>query len=108
MQSADFEKMFQGLNLVENFRETYLESVYNDFTGQDEWLFPEDAQGNRPVPAEVKTIFDAIPFNDLILNTSSATYDVEYVRAYKIGSYIKAVDANGKAGKSAKTEISLN
>ena len=108
MKEADFQKMLQGLNLVDNFQDKYLELVHNDFTGQDEYLFKQDGSGNRPVPAEVKAMFDAIPFSDLILNTTASTYDVEYVRSYKIKAYLKAVDKNGNAGKTTITEINLN
>jgi hypothetical protein len=108
MKPADFEKMFQGLNLEENFRGKYLEEVHNDFTGQDEWLFPADGSGNRPAPQAVKDIFDAIPFGDLILNTSTGIYEIEYIRSYAINAFIKAIDAEGNAGTTTKTTISLN
>jgi len=108
MKEADFQKMFEGLGLVENFQDKYLVMVHNDFTGQDEYLFPLDASGNRPVPAEIKAIFDAIPFPDLIMDTSTSTYALEYVRSYYIMAYVKAVDANGNAGQSITTEIDLN
>ena len=108
MKEADFQKMLEGLDLVTNFRDKYLERVYNDFTGQDEYLFPRDGSGNRSVPAEVKAMFDAIPFPDLIINTTTSIYDLEYIRSYNIKAYIKAVDAKGNTGQSITTEINLN
>jgi hypothetical protein len=100
--------MFQGLNLEENFREKYLELVHNDFSGADEWLFHDDGSGNRPVPQAVKATFDAIPFGDLVQNTSTGVYEVEYVRSYAINAYLKVIDTKGNVGTSTKTLISLN
>jgi hypothetical protein len=108
MGPADFEKMFQGLNLEENFREKYLELVRNDFSGVDEWLFRDDGSGNRPVPQAVKATFDAIPFGDLVQNTSTGVCEVEYVRSYAINAYLKVIDTKGNIGASTKTLISLN
>ena len=109
MKEADFQKMLQGLGLIDNFRNGYLEEVYNENTGQTEYLFPKDDQGNRSVPAEVKAMYDGISFPDLILNTTTSTYEVEYIRSYTANAYLKAIDAKGNTGMtSPKVEITLN
>ena len=119
MREADFVKMFQGLGVrdldgvpINNFRERYSVEFYNEFTGLDEWGFPENpvGSGNRPVPAEVREIYYTIPFSDLILNTD--VYGIVYVRSYKVNAYLKAIDAAGNSGKTtinpAEPNITLN
>ena len=107
MKVTDFQKMYLGLNLVENFK-IYMDSTKNDNSGGWTYHFPKDAQGNTPVPQAIADIYKNIPFSDLILNKSTNTYDVEYVRSYKINALIKVYDIKGVTGISLNSEISLN
>jgi len=107
MQAVDFKKMFQGLNLVENFN-IYLDSTYNGNTGKYDYHFPKDAQGNMPVPNVINNIYKKIPFADLIFNTSNANYEVEFTKSYFIDANLKAIDTKGVAGTAIKTTITLN
>ncbi|MDO9152244.1 MAG: hypothetical protein Q7U47_00775 [Paludibacter sp.] len=107
MKVTDFQKMYLGLGLVDNFK-IYIDSTKNNNTGGWDYHFPKDAQGNTPVPQIIINLYQNIPFSDLILNKSTNTYDVEYIRSYKIKAIIKALDKKGTAGVSMSTDISLN
>lgn len=107
MKVTDFQKMYLGLNLVDNFK-IYLDSTKNDYTGGWTYHFPKNAQGETPVPQKIIDIYQTIPFSDLIFNKSTNAYDVEYVRSYKINALLKAFDAKGTMGISLSSEISLN
>lgn len=107
MDASDFQKMFLGLSLVENFK-VYLDSTYNDNSGSWDYHFPYDSEGNAPVPAEVKAIYETIPFSDLIYDASTASYSVEYGRSYSINANIKVLDKKGVAGIGLSKQITLN
>lgn len=107
MKVTDFQKMYLGLNLVDNFK-IYLDSTKNDNTGGWTYHFPKDAQGNTPVPQTITDIYKNIPFSDLIFNKSTNIYEVEYIRSYKINALMKTFDKKGTMGISLNTEISLN
>lgn len=107
MKVTDFQKMYQGLNLVENFK-IYMDSTKNDNTGGWTYTFPKDAQGNNPVPKAIIDIYKNIPFSDLIFNKSTNIYEVEYIRSYKINAVMKTFDKKATMGISLSTEISLN
>jgi len=107
MKATDFQKMYLGLNLVDNFK-IYLDSTKNENSGVWDYHFPKDAQGNAPIPQAVADIYKTIPFADLIYNSSTAVYEVEYSRSYKLNANIKAFDKNGVIGLALSKEISLN
>jgi len=107
MKVTDFQKMYQGLNLVNNFK-IYLDSTKNDNTGGYTYHFPKDSQGNTPVPQTIIDIYKNIPFQDLIFNKSTNVYDVEYTRSYRINAFIRSYDKKGVYGISLNSEISLN
>ena len=107
MQAVDFQKMYQGLNLVTNFK-IYLDSTFNNNTGKYDYHFPIDAQGNMPVPAAIRAIYQTIPFADLIFNTSNANYEVEFTRSYSINANLETIDTKGVNGSAIKTTITLN
>jgi hypothetical protein len=107
MKAIDFQKMYQGLNLVDNFK-IYLDSTYNGNTGAYDYHFPKDAQGNTPVPDVIKNIYQKIPFSDLIFNSSNANYEVEFTRSYSIDANLKAIDTKGTTGTAIKTTVTLN
>ncbi len=107
MKATDFQKMMLGLGKVDNFK-IYLDSTKNDNTGGWDYHFPKDNQGNTPVPQAIVDIYKTIPFADLIYNSSTTNYDVEYTRSYKINANMKALDKKGTAGLALSKEISLN
>lgn len=107
MKVKDFQKMYLGLNLVDNFS-IYIDSVKNDNTGGYDYVFPKDTQGNRTVPQTLADIYKTIPFEDVIFNKSDNTYSVEYNKSYRINANIKAIDAKGAIGLGIPKEISLN
>lgn len=102
MKPVDFQKMYQGLNLVQNFK-VYLDSTYNNNTGSYDYIFK-----NSVIPDEVKTIYQSIPFSDLIYNSSNNYFNVSYSLDYFLGANIKAVDKKGNAGQAIKTTVTLN
>lgn len=107
MQAVDFQRMYQGLNLVENFKEQFLDSTKNENTGQWDYHFPE-LGGEYPVPEEVVEIYKNIPFADLIYNSSNGNYNVSYSKSYNINAHLRVIDNEGNVGKTTTTEISLN
>jgi len=107
MKAKDFQKMYLGLNLLDNFK-MYIDSVKNDNTGSWDYVFPKDAQGNRPVPKTLVDIYATIPFSDIIFNKTTNVYEVDYSRSYRINANMKAFDKQGVAGLGIVKEISLN
>lgn len=107
MKVKDFQKMYLGLSLVDNFT-PYLDSVKNDNTGGWDYVFPKDSQGNRPIPQILVDIYKTIPFEDLIFNKTDNIYSVEYNKSYRINANIKAFDKKGVTGIGTSKEISLN
>lgn len=107
MKAKDFQKMYLGLNLLEDFK-PYLDSVKNENTGSWDYVFPKDAQGNRPVPQALVDLYGTIPFSDVIFNKTTNVYDVDYSRSYRINANIKAFDKAGVVGLGIPKEISLN
>ncbi len=107
MKVTDFQKMYLGLNLVENFK-IYLDSTKNENTGAYDYHFPKNAQGESPVPQAIVDIYKTIPFQDLIFNPTTNTFDVEFNRSYKINATIRAYDKENVFGISMSSDISLN
>jgi len=107
MKALDFQKMYSGLNLVENFK-VYLDSTFNENSGSYDYHFPKDSLGNEVIPIEIRNIYLTIPFADLIYNASNNNYDVEFSRSYQLNALIKAIDRKGTAGLSTKSIITLN
>ncbi|VBB48054.1 conserved hypothetical protein [uncultured Paludibacter sp.] len=108
MKVKDFQNMYLGLNLVDNFK-TYIDSVANPNTGGYDYVFPEVSPGNRPVPQILVDLYKTIPFSDLIYNKSNNNYDVEFTRGYTLKPVLKAIDEKGVAGiTSINPVISLN
>lgn len=108
MQYADFEKMFSGLTLVENFKADYADSTFNENSQSYDYHFPKDADGKTPTPEAVKTMYFNIPFKDIIFNSSTNEYFVSYKRSYSINASVRIYDAKGVYGQSLKTEITIN
>ncbi len=109
MQAADFQKMYQGLDLVSDFKKQFLDSTLNKNSGSWDYHFPI-VNGEKPVPQAVVEIYQKIPFADLLIDQSSK-YAVKYQRQYSINAFIKVIDTDKNEGKtfiSKLTEITLN
>lgn len=108
MKVKDFQNMYLGLNLVDNFK-PYLDSVFNANTNQYEYYFPKDASGNRPVPTDIANIYQTIPFADLIFNNKNNNYEVEFIRYYTLKPVFKVIDKDQISGvTSINNDIVLN
>lgn len=107
MKVTDFQKMYSGLNLVENFR-IYVDSTFNLNSGGWVYHFPKDNEGNTPVPQVIQDIYKNIPFQDLILNNATNQYEIEYSRTYSLKSQIRAIDSKGISGLSTDFTLILN
>jgi len=103
MKAVDFQKMYEGLGLVDNFKTTYLDSVYNDQTGKYDFIFKGDT-----IPQEIKDIYQGISFQDLILNASNNNYEVKFSRNYELNAQLKVIDRKKVAGLTDKITITLN
>lgn len=108
MKVKDFQNMYQGLNLVDNFK-IYIDSIENKNTGGYDYVFPKDAQGNRPIPKALVDIYKKIPFADLIFDKTSNNYGVEFTRSYTLRPKMKVVDEKSIEGvTSINPDVSLN
>ncbi len=107
MEFADFQKMYLGMELLEDFSQ-YTDSTEDKNSGEYVYHFPLDSQGNTPVPAEIKEIYDGIPFDKLIENTSNSVYEVEYKRSYTLEAVLRVYDIRGVYGLTVKKEIEIN
>ncbi len=102
MKYEDFEKMLTGLGLVENFK-IYADSVFDENSNSYEYMFK-----NEEVPAEVKTIFDGITFEQLIFNSGKNNYEIEFSRSYYINSNLHCVTTKNIHGTAIEKTIDLN
>lgn len=109
MQFADYRKMYVGLGLVEDFKQ-YTDSTEDKNQGEGVYVyhFPKDASGNEVVPAEIKTIWDGITFDQLIENSTDGCYEVEYKRTYKISAILRVYDVRGVYGTTIAKDIDIN
>ena len=108
MTAADFKKMYQGLNLIEDFTEQFLDSTQNANSGRWEHHFPKVGE-EYPVPEEIKTIWSDISFADLIFSSSTGVHSVEYSRSYSVNAFLKVLDKDGNTGMTTPTvKIELN
>ncbi len=102
MKYEDFEKMLTGLGLVEDFK-VYADSIFNENSNSYEYIF----KGGE-VPAEVKTIFDAITFDQLIFNSGKNNYEIQFNRTYYINANLHCVTTNNVHGTAIEKRIDLN
>lgn len=107
MKFADFQKMMLGMGLVEDFKQ-FTDSTFD--TNSNNWVyhFPKDASGKTPVPAELKTLYDGITFEQLIENTADNNYSVEYKRSYFINAVMRVYDTRGVYGTTILKKIDIN
>ena len=99
---ADYKNMMTGLGLVDDFKQ-YTDSSPDPNAGDDAWTyhFP-----NKVVPADIKKIYDELPFDRLIESTSG--YGVEYKRSYSMKAVLRVYDKRGIYGTTESKDISIN
>lgn len=102
MQYEDFETMFKGLGLVEDFK-IYADSLFNENSNSYEYFF----KGNE-IPAEVKAKYDAITFDQLIFNSGKNNYEIQYSRSYHINANLHCVTTRQVHGTAIEKKIELN
>ena len=107
MKFADFQKMLMGMGLVDNFK-NYTDSTYDSNSDSYVYHFPKTTDGKTPVPDEIKTMYDAITFEQLIQNSSSNNYEVEYKRTYNIEAIMRVYDKKGIYGMTTFKKIDIN
>ena len=88
--------------MVEDFK-VYADSIFNENSNSYEYIF----KGGE-VPAEVKTIFDAITFDQLIFNSGKNNYEIQFNRAYYINANLHCVTTNNVHGTAIEKRIDLN
>lgn len=107
MTFPDFKNMLLGLDLLEDFKQ-FTDSTQDPNAGINVWVyhFPKDAAGNTPVPAEVKTLYDGIPFDKLISDANG--HAVEYKRRYQLNAKMRVYDTNETYATTVSKEIEIN
>ncbi len=104
MQFADFQKMYLGMGLLDNFRQ-FTDSTFNTNSNSWEYHFPKKSDGTKPVPDEIKNIYSNIEFARLIENSSSGVHEVEYRRTYKINAIMRVYDKRGIYGITTPSKL---
>lgn len=107
MKFADFRKMMLGMGLVEDFK-LYTDSTFDANSNGYVYHFPKDAEGNTPVPAELKTMYNGIEFQQLIENSANNNYEVEYRRTYFMDAIMRVYDKQGIYGTTLWKKIDIN
>lgn len=107
MKFADFKKMLLGMGLVDNFI-NYTDSTYDPNSDSYVFHFPKMTDGKTPVPDEIKKMFNTITFEQLIQNSSSNNYEVEYKRTYNIEAIMRVYDKKGVYGMTTFKKIDIN
>lgn len=109
MQFDDFQKMFLGLELLEDFKQ-YTDSTLDENAGENVYTyhFPKNEAGETPVPEDIRRMYEGISFYDLIFNTSTGVYDIEYKRSYGLEAVLRVYDTRGVYGTTIMKEISIN
>ncbi len=108
MEFDDFQRMFLGLELLEDFTQ-YTDSTYDDNAGSWTYHFPKNEEtGETIIPDTIPQIYEGISFYDLIFNTSTGVYDIEYKRTYDLEAVLRVYDTRGVYGLTTIKEITIN
>ena len=101
---ANMRKLVEGLNLMENIEDyDALFSVSKDpATGKDVYTIKNEAD---------KLMLDqkiaAVTFTDLIYNSSSESYNINYSSSFYLNAEFRAYDTDGVIGRTENKEISV-
>ena len=100
---SDLRMLMLNLDMSnsEEFK-SYTDSVFNDNKQEMEYWIKDEYK------EVVKAKYDAIPFEKLIYNISTLTYDLEYTKSYILNAAYKVFDKQGNVGVSEKKELTLN
>ncbi len=109
MQYADYQKMFLGLGIRDNFKE-WTDSTYDKNSASWKYHFKWNADSTAtPVPAKVTALYrDSISFADLITNAAENCYDISYTRTYAIRALLRVYDSEGVYGITVAKDIEIN
>ncbi len=107
MQYADFKKMLMGMGLLEDFK-AYTDSTFDANSDSYIYHFPKDGEGNTPVPGEIRNLYEEVTFAQLIENSASAYYEVEYKRTYYLEAILRVYNARGIYGTTTLKRIDIN
>ncbi len=113
MQYVDYQNLFTGLTLMENFK-LYTDSNYNNNTLEWEYHFPQDTLADGSVQIKpwvldsMNLYWNRVSFADLIYNSGNNYYDVDYKRSYSIDAELRVYDVQGTYSKTVTKEISVN
>lgn len=101
--TAELGRLMSSLDIYEpdEFR-TFLDSTFNENTGRYDYQIKSDVQ-----PA-LKERYDAIPFQDLLYNSSTQLYNIEYSKSYKITAAFRVYETDGVVGISEPKVIEIN
>ncbi len=107
MKFADFEKMYKGLGLVEDFK-VYTDSTFDINTNEYVKHFPWNADSTAtPIPEEIERIYkENVQFTDLIY--SEGKYNISYKRSYSIRAHARVYDERGVYGMTVPQDITIN
>ncbi len=102
LKVSDFRKIMVSLNVMTTVEfVACTDSTFNLNSGSYDYFIKTE---KKP---ELKTKYDAIPFKDLIYDSSAQIYKVEYTRLYKLNARFKGYDTDNVAGVTDKKEIEL-
>jgi len=105
MKYADFKNMLLGMSLLDNFSQ-YTDSTFDINSNSYVYHFPKDGNGNTPVPENIRNLYNAIPFDQLIESPSG--YNVEFKRTYFLETRMRVYDTNGIYGTTVSKKIDIN
>lgn len=107
MQYADFKKMYLGMGLMEDFN-AYTDSTFDANSDSYIYHFPKNGAGETPVPEEIKNLYKEITFAELIENSASGYYEVEYKRTYYLEAILRVYNVHGIYGTTTLKKIDIN
>ena len=105
MKYDDFKNMMLGMSLLENFKQ-YTDSTFDINSNTYVYHFPEDANGNKPVPTDIVNLYNNITFDKLI--EGPAGYNVSYKRNYFIDARLRVYDKRHVYGVTVSKKIDIN
>lgn len=105
MKYEDFKSMLLGMSLVDNFKQ-FTDSTFDTNSNGYVYHFPKDANGQTPVPTDIRNLYNSITFDRLI--DSPAGYNVEYKRNYFLEARMRVYDTRNVYGLTVSKRIDIN